>query len=519
MELTRTVSVVQAKKESAALPTDTVVEIHGAGVRPTYLVPWQVGEQKEWTGTGFHIGDRRILTNAHCVEDATVLQVTKQENPKKFRAHIACIAHDIDLAIVRVEDEAFWEGLPAASFCDGFPDMYTEVKAVGFPAGGSTVCVTKGVISRIDAQLYAHPSHSGVLSGSMNSPGSCLILQIDAAINPGNSGGPAFNDRGTVVGVASSSMSSRQNVGYVIPSSIAKVFVNEFQATEKWSGISETGFTGVSLENDSMRRFLKMGAETGCLVTGVAPMGVLHGKVKPGDVVTAIDGHDLTNEGNVPITIGGQKVYVDSEALTTCKPKGERTTFRVLREGEAIEVVVTLTPLPPLAPRFHAYDSTLDYVMVGGVVFTRGTVPLLADYLVKRKKSGHRFISDAQIWTHFDAYKKDANHELVVLLTILKHDVNLGYDHGLVGIVETFNGKEVRSLAAFAKMVGEAMRAKEEYLCFHMRREGVAKELAERPDIVLETEKMDAATQEICATNHIPAVASDAMLPHFNGTQ
>merc|ERR1719512_151667 len=173
-----------------------------------------------------------------------------------------------------------------------------------------------------------------------------------------------------------------------------------------------------------MRRFLKMGDETGVLVTEVAPLGALHGKIKPGDVITSIDGHDLTNEGNAPLMIGGQKVYVDSDALTTTKPKGETTSFRVLREGAMMEVTATLAPIPPLAPRFHAYDSFPDFVMVGGVVFTRGTIPLEASYVAKRR-AGYRFVSDAAVWSHFDAYKKDADHELVVLLTILKHDVNL----------------------------------------------------------------------------------------------
>ena len=33
-----------------------------------------------------------------------------------------------------------------------------EVRAIGFPMGGSTICVTKGVVSRLDAQMYVHPN-------------------------------------------------------------------------------------------------------------------------------------------------------------------------------------------------------------------------------------------------------------------------------------------------------------------------------------------------------------------------
>ncbi|KAG6482232.1 hypothetical protein ZIOFF_058863 [Zingiber officinale] len=65
-------------------------------------------------------------------------------------------------------------------------DTQDSVTVVGYPLGGDTTSVTKGVVSRIE---YAHGSSD------------LLGLQIDAAINPGNSGGPTFNDRGECIGV------------------------------------------------------------------------------------------------------------------------------------------------------------------------------------------------------------------------------------------------------------------------------------------------------------------------------
>jgi S1-C subfamily serine protease len=51
------------------------------------------------------------------------------------------------------------------------------VSVVGFPQGGDNVCVTKGVVSRIDRQQYSHGRTA------------LLAIQVDAAINSGNSGG------------------------------------------------------------------------------------------------------------------------------------------------------------------------------------------------------------------------------------------------------------------------------------------------------------------------------------------
>lgn len=78
---------------------------------------------------------------------------------------------------------------------------------VGFPQGGDNVCVTKGVVSRIDRQPYSH--------GKM----SLLAVQVDAAINSGNSGGPAFDVRGRCIGIAFQSLKHEdaENIGYIIP--------------------------------------------------------------------------------------------------------------------------------------------------------------------------------------------------------------------------------------------------------------------------------------------------------------
>jgi S1-C subfamily serine protease len=116
--------------------------------------------------------------------------------PKKWIARARVVAHDLDLAIIEVDNEAFWTGVQTVELAPSthVVDLYSEVSAIGFPTGGSTVCVTKGVISRFDAHLYAHPACCGVRPSSRNSPGNIFILQVDSAINPGNSGGPAVDE-------------------------------------------------------------------------------------------------------------------------------------------------------------------------------------------------------------------------------------------------------------------------------------------------------------------------------------
>ena len=56
-------------------------------------------------------------------------------------------------------------------------------------------------------------------------PGTLLVIQIDAAINPGNSGGPAFDTSDRVVGVAFQGIDNAQNIGYLIPASLARTYL------------------------------------------------------------------------------------------------------------------------------------------------------------------------------------------------------------------------------------------------------------------------------------------------------
>ena len=57
-----------------------------------------------------------------------------------------------------------------------------SILVAGYPLGGDSLSITKGIVSRVTMTRYAHASNK------------LLGIQIDAAINPGNSGGPAFAD-------------------------------------------------------------------------------------------------------------------------------------------------------------------------------------------------------------------------------------------------------------------------------------------------------------------------------------
>jgi S1-C subfamily serine protease len=80
------------------------------------------------------ISGRRILTNAHVVADQTHMMVRKHGSPIKYHAHIEAVGHECDLALLRVHDDEFWEGMLELELGD-IPFLQESVAVVGYPQG------------------------------------------------------------------------------------------------------------------------------------------------------------------------------------------------------------------------------------------------------------------------------------------------------------------------------------------------------------------------------------------------
>jgi S1-C subfamily serine protease len=161
---------------------EAIVKIYSVHDRPNYYNPWISSGPRRSTGSGCIVEGNRILTNAHVVEDQTFLQVRRNGDSRRVQARLVAVSHEADLALLELEDESIFAGVEPLAYGD-LPNTQEEVLVYGFPLGGDTLSITKGVLSRVEHQNYAHSS--------------CEFLagQLDAAINPGNSGGPGAAQR------------------------------------------------------------------------------------------------------------------------------------------------------------------------------------------------------------------------------------------------------------------------------------------------------------------------------------
>ncbi len=223
--------------------TNAVVKVFSTSRAPDAFKPWVKQSPQESTGSGVVISGNRILTNAHVVAYASLVQVQANGSGDKLTASVVAIAPGIDLAVLKLDDESFFKQHPPLARASALPEVKDAVLAYGFPTGGTSMSITKGIVSRIEYAAYNFP-----ISG--------LRIQIDAAINAGNSGGPAIaGDK--MIGLAYSRLSNAQNIGYIIPNEEIELFLADV-ADGRYDGKPTVHDETQTLENPALRAFLKL---------------------------------------------------------------------------------------------------------------------------------------------------------------------------------------------------------------------------------------------------------------------
>ena len=258
-----------------------------------------------------------ILTNHHVVDGADEIEVALADG-RKLQARIVGTDPETDLAVLRVTGE----GLPAVTF--GSSDALRVgdvVLAIGNPFGvGQTV--TSGIVSAL--------GRSGLGINTFEN-----FIQTDAAINPGNSGGALVDAHGTLVGINTAIYSrsgGSMGIGFAIPVSTAQTVLDQIvragSVTRGWIGVELQDVTAAIAES------FKLDVAEGAVIGGVLRSGPADkAGVKPGDVLTAIEGKPV---------VDSQSVLNTMAAL----PPGSNARLKLRRQGKDLELVVTVGRRP-----------------------------------------------------------------------------------------------------------------------------------------------------------------------------
>jgi S1-C subfamily serine protease len=408
----------------------SVVKLFTVTRKPNHYEPWSHGYQHASGGSGCVIDGRRILTNAHVVTNAVFIQALKNGDVKKYVARVEHVSHDEELAVLRVDDDTFFEDTLPVTW-GGLPTRQDRVHVYGFPIGGNELSITAGVISRVEVISYTHSRRW------------LLALQTDAAINPGNSGGPVFND-GRLVGVAfqSHERTTAQSTGYVVPMPVIDHFRREVSAGEVL-GVPSLGVYWQKIESQALKEYARLkDGQSGVLITRVMYGGSGAGVLRESDVLLEVAGTRLEQDGTV--VLRGED-RVDFSHLVSQRRIGEALHCEVLRKGKRVKVRLTMRPPSSLVP-LPRPERAPTYFVFAGLMF----VPLTAEYLAswEWKDVDVRFQH-----LYRDGLQTKDRREVVIVSHVLAHAANQGYHDIRGAIVERVNGRLIREMSDVVRAV------------------------------------------------------------------
>ncbi len=245
--------------------------------------------------------DGYIITNDHVVSGASSLKVILSDG-KKYEAKLIGGDSVTDLAVIKINAS----GLPTAEF--GSSDdlkVADTVMAVGNPGGMEfNSSVTIGYVSALNREIT---------NGETGYIMKCI--QTDAAINPGNSGGALVNNSGQVIGINSSKIvaTGYEGLGFSIPINVAQPIISDLKQYGYVKDRAVLGITGQFIDSMTARFY---DLPTGMFVNSVTSSAVTSAGIKKGDVITKIDGKELTSDN------------ILTSYITTKKP-GDTVTLNV----------------------------------------------------------------------------------------------------------------------------------------------------------------------------------------------
>ena len=478
----------QSTAADAAL-TNSVVKIFATSRNPDPFKPWAKQGPQDGTGSGVVIEGNRILTNAHVVSYASQVEIQGSGSGDKLMATVVAIAPGIDLAVLKLDDESFFKTHPPMARASSLPEIKDAVLAYGFPTGGSSLSITKGIVSRIEYASYF-------------SSGSGLRIQIDAAINPGNSGGPAVaGDK--MIGLAFSRLTQAQNIGYIIPNEEVELFLKDI-SDGKYDGKYVMQDEVQKLENPALRKYLKLDSSVKGLIVHRPHKDDADYPLKKWDIITHVGDAAVDDQGMVKVGTDlrlSMRYWIQKIAANGVVP------LTVRRDGKNLNIKLpVVTREPQLIPDLNgAYPP---YFVYGPLVFSKATTAFTS-FLANNASAvaSYSIIRSPLVTRRSDPPSPELEELVVVSSPFFPHRLSSGYSSAIGSVILSVNGVKIRSLN---HLVGLLRDNKEDFVTIESDGKG-------GETLVFPHKDMLAAMEDILTDNGVRSQGSPELMDVWLG--
>lgn len=306
----------------APVVSPSVVHVRVSGVVTS---PFFGQEPYEGVGSGvIYRSDGYIVTNDHVISESgqasDSIEVTFATG-ETVPATVVGRDSFTDVAVIKVDKT----NLPAATFVSSSDVRVGQYAiAIGSPMDYRN-SVTLGIVSGLGRTVEGSGSTALV-----------DLIQVDAAISPGNSGGAVADASGRVFGIAVAYLppqsTGAENIGFAIPAdtvvSIADQLIATGKASHPYIGIQYVTVTS------AMQRQYRLSRASGVLITAVGNgTPAAQAGLQVGDIIVAIDGAPVEDEGDVVVTLRRKAV-------------GDTLNVTIDRDGKELNLSVTLAERP-----------------------------------------------------------------------------------------------------------------------------------------------------------------------------
>lgn len=299
--------------------------------------PFEGQQQSARLGSGFIQDAARglIITNNHVVQGSNTVDVTFASG-NTYSAKVIGTDALSDLAILQITDDFSDEHTASLQLGNSSQlEVGQQVIAIGNPFALSN-SMTNGIISQVGRLLPNQEMGFSIPD----------VIQTDAAINPGNSGGPLLDIQGNVIGVNSAISSETgefTGIGFAIPSNtvarIVPYLITDGKYDHPWLGIAGVNLTPNLAQQLGLPRDSKGVVVASVTLGSPADIAGIIGRVEngdipAGDIITAVDGHQVKRMEDIISYIEEQKSV------------GDKVVITVNRGGQSLDLTATVQARP-----------------------------------------------------------------------------------------------------------------------------------------------------------------------------